>query len=346
MFANILGLGTSANRGPSNLKDLQTFGTGFSSTGDNIPQNGVLSVTPAPILVSTNPAGNYYQPNRGQPSNFGGSSFLSRPISNGKTQSTGSGVDHTTRPSILAGRKTIPSNLDNNKLVDGSGASGSSSSFGMQPTSRPSKSNYGSASSNYPDSSLPSSRMQPNRGSYDSRTGGQPSPYDTSSSTPSGNTFDRSIAPSGQPGAYDTSSKTSSVYGSESNDRTFNKSYNDGDRSKTTTGSISQPSNLPSLSQTFNQPSVSLPSIQPGGSVYTDGSRIQSPADLAISQQGTDSLSNPRNAFKLPPGLCLVRCDTLKSGQYSLTPEQIRDAFIASGLIGIHIYPYQLAKYL
>lgn len=320
-FANISGFGPSATRGPSNLKDLQTFGTGFSSTGDNIPQNGVLSVTPAPITVTTNPSGNNYQTNRGQPSNVGGSSFLNRPISNGKPQTTSSGIDHTTRPSILAGRKTIPSNLDNN-LVDGS-----PSSFGMQLTFRPSSSNYGSTGSNFLDSSLPSQRMQPNRGSYDSRigTGGQPSPYDTSTSTPSGNAFDHSRAP-GAPG-------------SGSYDRTFNKpSANDVDRSKSTTEPISHPSNLPSLSQTSSQPSISTPSIQPGGSVYTDGSRIQSPADhkteSAISQPGTDSLSNLRNAFKLPPGLCLVRCDTLKSGQYSLTPEQIRDAFIASGLIG------------
>lgn len=335
LFANILGFGPSATRVPSNLKDLQTFGTGFSSTGDDNPQNGVLSVTPAPITVSTNPAGNIYQSNRGQPSNVG------RPISNGKPQTTGSGVDHTsTRPSILAGRKTIPNHLDNNKLVDGSGTSGSPSSFGVQPTSRPSSSNYLNMGSNFPDSSLPSQRMQPNRVSFDSRigTGGQPSPYDTSSSTPSGNTFDRSRAPS--------------VPGSASYDRTFIKpSVNDGDRPKTVTGSILHQSRLPSLSQT-SQPSILTPSIQPGGSVYTDGSRIQSPADhgtestgTAISQLETDSLSNLRNTFKLPPGLCLVRCDTLKSGQYSLTPEQIRDAFIASGLIGNKIYSYQLAKY-
>lgn len=327
MFANILGFGPSATRGPSNFKDLQTFGTGFPSTVDNIPQNGVLSVTPAPVAVSTNPAGSsIYQHNRGQPSNVGGSSLLNRPISNGKPQTTG--VDHTTRPSILAGRKTTSSNSDNNKLGDGSGASGSPSSFGMQSTSRPSSSIYGSTGSNFPDSSLPPHKMKPNRVFHDSRigTGSQPSLYDTSSSTSSGNAFDRS--------------RDSSVHGPESYDgRTLNKpSVNDGDRSKTKTGSISNPGSLPSLRQTSSQPSISTHSIQPGSSVYTDGSRIQNPADhgteSAINQPGTDSLSNLRNAFKLPPGLCLSQCDTLKPGQYSLTPEQIRDAFIASGLIG------------
>lgn len=325
-FANISGFGPSATRSSSNLKDLQTFGTGFSSTGDHIAQNGVLSVTPAPITVTTDSSGNIYQPNRSQPSNVGGSSFLNRPISNGKPKSTSSDTDHTTRPSILAGRKTIPSNLDNNSFDS------SPSSFGMQLTSRPSLSNYGSTGSNFLESSLPSQRMQPNRGSYDSRivTGGQPSPYDTSTSTTSENAFDRSRAP-GAPG-------------SGSYDRKFNKpSVNDGDRSKSTTDLISHPSNSPSLSQTSSQPSISTPSIQPGGSVSTDGSRIESPADhgteFEISQPGTDSLSKLRNAFKLPPGLCLVRCDTLKPGEYSLTPEQIRDAFIASGLIG-RIFEY------
>lgn len=53
----------------------------------------------------------------------------------------------------------------------------------------------------------------------------------------------------------------------------------------------------------------------------------------SLGQQSTDALSGFRKIFKLPPGLCLVRCDTLKPGQV-LTTEQIRDAFASSGLIG------------
>lgn len=41
-----------------------------------------------------------------------------------------------------------------------------------------------------------------------------------------------------------------------------------------------------------------------------------------------------RNAFKLPPGLCLVRCDTLRSDQQTLSPQQAHDAFISAGIIG------------
>lgn len=46
-----------------------------------------------------------------------------------------------------------------------------------------------------------------------------------------------------------------------------------------------------------------------------------------------------RNAFKLPPGLCLVRCDTLRTEQQSLTPQQAHDAFISAGIIGPSISP-------
>lgn len=40
-----------------------------------------------------------------------------------------------------------------------------------------------------------------------------------------------------------------------------------------------------------------------------------------------------KKILKLPPGLCLVRCDTVKPGQL-LTPEQIKDAYVTSGLLG------------
>lgn len=46
----------------------------------------------------------------------------------------------------------------------------------------------------------------------------------------------------------------------------------------------------------------------------------------------TDVFAGLKNIFNLPPGLCLVRCDTLRPGQASLTPEQIRDAYIANGI--------------
>lgn len=49
--------------------------------------------------------------------------------------------------------------------------------------------------------------------------------------------------------------------------------------------------------------------------------------------QNTDALSGFRNVFKLPPGLCLVKCDSLKPGQ-AMTSDQIRDSFVSSGLNG------------
>lgn len=46
-------------------------------------------------------------------------------------------------------------------------------------------------------------------------------------------------------------------------------------------------------------------------------------------QPSTDVLSNFKNIFKLPPGLCLVRCETLRPGQ-ALTPDQIKNAIESS----------------
>lgn len=43
----------------------------------------------------------------------------------------------------------------------------------------------------------------------------------------------------------------------------------------------------------------------------------------------TDAISGFKTVFKLPPGLCLVRCETLKPGQ-ALTPDQIKNAFESS----------------
>lgn len=39
----------------------------------------------------------------------------------------------------------------------------------------------------------------------------------------------------------------------------------------------------------------------------------------------TDAIEALRKAFKLPPGLCLVKCDTLRSGQV-LSQDQMKDA--------------------
>lgn len=39
----------------------------------------------------------------------------------------------------------------------------------------------------------------------------------------------------------------------------------------------------------------------------------------------SDIYAGIRNILKLPPGLCLVKCDTLREGQSPLTEDQIRD---------------------
>lgn len=66
-----------------------------------------------------------------------------------------------------------------------------------------------------------------------------------------------------------------------------------------------------------------------------------------IPSRGSDSsdvYNGIRNAFKLPPGLCLVRCDTLRADQQSLTPQQAHDAFVSSGIV-TPAQPNQLSQY-
>lgn len=89
--------------------------------------------------------------------------------------------------------------------------------------------------------------------------------------------------------------------------------------------------NLPNTQDGILVPSFSqnLPNQnQPINSFNPSQSGVQYPLS-------TDVLAGLRNAFKLPPGLCLVQCDTLKPDQVSLTPAQIKDAFASSGLSGI-----------
>lgn len=73
-------------------------------------------------------------------------------------------------------------------------------------------------------------------------------------------------------------------------------------------------------SQSTRQPIDSFGQPHNGGS--DNGSGLPS----------SDLNTGLRNIFKLPPGLCLVRCDTLRPGQVSLNQDQIRDAFVSSGL--------------
>lgn len=104
--------------------------------------------------------------------------------------------------------------------------------------------------------------------------------------------------------------------------------YPDGRLPSTTTGlqPIDQSRAVSSLS---GRPSTDAYGQTRSGSIGENGN-----AGGSNGSPSTDVLTGLRNAFKLPPGLCLVRCDTLRSGQTSLSTDQIRDAFISSGLPG------------
>lgn len=94
-------------------------------------------------------------------------------------------------------------------------------------------------------------------------------------------------------------------------------------------------SQLPSLAQTqpgqgprpYDQLQSGSTGLTPNGNQPGSDSQSQSPIT-------SDIMARLRDAFKLPPGFCLVRCDTLKTGQVSLTPEQVKDAFTSAGLFG------------
>lgn len=88
-------------------------------------------------------------------------------------------------------------------------------------------------------------------------------------------------------------------------------------------------SQIPSLSQT-------LPGqkIIPFNQQQTDLTSPSTNSNQPSPSQTSDIMTQLRNAFKLPPGFCLVRCDSLKPGQISLTPQQVKDAFASAGLFG------------
>ncbi|XP_055323837.1 hornerin isoform X3 [Sitodiplosis mosellana] len=218
------------------------------------------------------------------PSNLGSTSFLNRPITNGRP--SGWQIDTTGgSPSILMGRKTGSNVPDAG--TSGGGQPGAPTGFGSSHDGT-STTNGRSPSNRAPGSNLPS-YSQINGGG----AGGSP---DTSSS---GRT---------QPirsGAYDTPSRSP------------------------TTGTGLQP-----IDQSRKQPADAYGKTHRPG--YTNGENGSSGPSGAPS--ATDALDGLRNVFKLPPGLCLVRCDTLRPGQ-SLTADQMRDAIESSGQPSKYIQP-------
>lgn len=227
--------------------------------------------------------------------NLGSSSFLNQPISSGKTPSN---VDTNGRaPSILAGRKNGSNGsngFDTGKLIDGTNRGG-------QPSNYNPSHETGSTNGRGRQPYGPNSQRQGNTNNI----GSPDTPSSSGRNHPNrGGSYDTSHPNRGGP--YDTSGYP---------DGKPHTNGNPSDSSKNHIGS-----NIGKLpTDTYGQ---------------TRPDSIGENGNIGTNLPSTDVLTGLRNAFKLPPGLCLVRCDTLRAGQNSLTPEQIRDAYISSGLAG------------
>lgn len=121
-----------------------------------------------------------------------------------------------------------------------------------------------------------------------------------------------------QPGGYDSTSGDNN--GSQQRQPNYQGRPSGGGQSPL------NPNTASSQDNRGGQPDVRYP-IRTG----TDNS--VGPYPRAPDATTSDVYNAIRNAFKLPPGLCLVRCDTLRSDQQSLTPQQAHDAFTSAGIL-------------
>lgn len=282
------------------MKDV--YSHGYTSGTDSNSNGPVNSNTGS--ITDQGGSGTHYANGRGPSSNtLGSDSFLHRPVTpsshqNGKT--TGPSNENT-RPSILATRRPFYNGSGPGKLVDGTNGDGSHS--------------HGTHSSSTDGGS--SNGRQPQRHHHGTGPHSGPGSHSTNYVNTNNGSPDNSPHNKNQPirsGTYDTSGN----------------GHTDSGRSPTNNGL--QPydqirnRNPPfgkETSNTFDQTHG-----RPSTDVGTRGNGIPS-----TGPQTTDVLSGFRNVFKLPPGLCLVKCESLKPGQ-ALTSDQIRDAFISSGLNG------------
>lgn len=293
---SIKGFGPSSGRLPSDrLKE--PYGNGYPSSIDSQHPGAGFNGLPSAGSIAEQQPGVHTHGGRGPSSGGRGSSFLNQPLSAGKP--SGPHIDTSGRaPSILAGRerKNGANGSDASKLIDGS------AHRGHQPSpSAP----YGPSHDRGSTSGrIPSSSRLPT-------TGSQLPSYSSTSSSDTSPSRPQPI----RSGTYDTNG------------------YADGRLPSTSTGlqpiDQSRGDNLRGVTSPIGRPSTDSYGQTRPGSAGESGS-----GGVSNGSPSTDVISGLRNAFKLPPGLCLVRCDTLRSGQTSLTDDQIRDAFISSGLPG------------
>lgn len=292
------GFGPNNGRSPPNERLKDVYSNGYTPGSDTHP-NAPINVNPNSGSITDRNSGTHSKHGKGPSSSLGSDSFLNRPVNpNSQTNQNGKNTEPSSndngRPSILATRRPIPNGSGPDKLVDATNDGNTNLHTNSRGPYTPST-----------DSGRPSNTRQPHR----HRTGPNSSDYDNANTDSSDNSPHGKNPPVRTSG-YDTSANEHGGHGGQGGHRDYGHS----DNSKTQTGNGLQP---------YDQ----LRNRNP--SVGKDTSEPESPP----GPQTTDVLSGFRNVFKLPPGLCLVKCESLRPGQ-ALTPDQIRDAFVSSGLDG------------
>lgn len=275
------GFGPGVSRLPTTERIKDTYGHGYPSNSDSGPSS-----------ITEQHLGAHTHDGRAPPS-LGSSTFLYRPVSNGKPSSP---------PSILAGRKTTPSSLDTGKLIDGTSAGG-------QPNGQPhftGSHDDGRGSSGRPSFSNVPSLNNVNGGSTDS-------PSHAPQQTNRGGTHDSSTSVTGYPdGRSHSNAGLQPIDGSRNGGASPTRQSTDA----------------------FGQTHGPSGGNGAGGEHGSGGERILGGSS---HQPSTDAFDGLRKVFKLPPGLCLVRCDTLRPGQVSLNPDLIRGSLDSSDVGKLYI---------
>lgn len=269
------------------------YNQGYTSGSDSRP-NGPIN--PNTGSITDQNSGTHFTNGRGPSTSVGSDSFLNRPVNPNGHQNGKTNENKV--PSILATRRPIYNGSGPGKLVDGTNGDGSNThanSHGIHTSTSDDR---------------PSNGRQPQRH------------HGTGSHTSSSDNLPNNKNQPIRSGPYDTSGNGHGSHGGHG--------HRDSDRPPTGNG-------LRPFDQTRNR----NPPFGKETSNTFDQTPERTPTDVENSGNGspstgpetTDVLSGFRNVFKLPPGLCLVKCESLRPGQ-ALTSDQIRDAFTASGSNG------------
>lgn len=294
------GFGPNGNRDRQTNRLKDVYGHGYTPNSDSHSNGPINSHSGS---ITDQGSGTHFSNGRGPSSSnkLGSDSFLNRPVTpnghqNGKTARP---TNENTRPSILATRRPIYNGSGPDKFVDGTNGDGSHTHTNSHGT-HSSTSDGGSSNGHQHHRHHGHGQHSTNNGNANT---GSPDNLSHNKNQPIRN------------GGYDTSGNGHGGHGHPDNN---GPSTNTGLQPYENTRNRVPPKET---SDTFDRTHERPPTDVAGN------------GDQSTGTQTTDVLSGFRNVFKLPPGLCLAKCDTLRPDQ-TLTSDQIRDAFIASGFNG------------